>query len=48
MYTVKELIEVLKECQEDYGITIDALGMTFGVETVSIDLAEKTVVLFGE
>ena len=45
MYTVKELIEVLKDCPQDYKITAQALGM---VETVGIDFVEKTVDLFGE
>ena len=48
MYTVKELIEVLKDCPQDYKITTKALGMTFGVETIGIDFVEKTVDLFGE
>ena len=45
--TVKELIEALQQCPADYEITIQALDMTFGVETVGIDLVEKTVDLFG-
>ena len=46
--TVKELIEILKDCQQDHEITIKALGMTFGIETVGIDLVEKTVDIYGE
>ena len=48
MYTVKELIETLKQCPEDYEVTISALDMEFAVNVVGINHDTKTVDLFGE
>jgi predicted secreted protein len=43
MYTVKELIEALQHCPEDYKVFIDICGE---IEYVGIDDEEKTVNLF--
>ena len=48
MYTVKELIETLKQCPEDYEVLIHGTGEFLGIETVGIDNEEKTVDLFTE
>ena len=47
MYTVKELIEALQQCPEDYQILMcDDDGIYFGVNAVGIDHDEETVDLF--
>lgn len=52
MYTVKELIETLKECPEDYevqvikGSTGYGISHTYEIKTVGIDFNKKTVDLF--
>ena len=43
MYTVKELIEALQQCPEDYEVRIDGLD---SIETVGIAHAEESVDLF--
>jgi predicted secreted protein len=43
MYTVKELIEALQQCPEDYEVLIDICGE---IESVGIDDEAKTVNLF--
>ena len=48
MYTVKELIETLKQCPDDYEVTLNVPGMCLGIDSVGIDHEEKTVDLFGE
>ena len=48
MYTVKELIEALKECPEDSKVLIHAPGFVGDIESVGIDPDEKTVDLFAE
>jgi hypothetical protein len=46
MYTVKDLIEALKQCPEDYQVMVaTGLGFEF-VVTVGIDPKEKTVDLY--
>lgn len=52
MYTVKELLETLKQCPEDYIVQImkDSAGFsishTYEIKTVGINFNEKTVDLF--
>jgi hypothetical protein len=48
MYTVKELIEALKECPEDYEVACCTRfgGIGFSVEAVAIDEDTKTVELY--
>lgn len=47
MYTVKELIETLKQCPEDYEVLLcDDLGTYLKIEQVGIDHAEQDVTLF--
>lgn len=48
MFTVKELIEALKQCPEDYEVLIQTPGFMGGIESVGIDPDEKTVDLFAE
>ena len=48
MYTVKELIEDLQQCPQDYPVYIYADSTTFIIETVGIDPNEKEVGIFGE
>ncbi len=48
MYTVKELIETLKQCPEDYEVLIDTKTTIYQLEMVGIDHGEKTVDLFAE
>jgi hypothetical protein len=54
MYTVKELIETLKQCPEDYEVLMCsnpytfAIDQTNAIEQVGIDHGEKTVELFAE
>lgn len=45
MYTVKELIETLKQCPEDYEVRIYGLD---SIETVGINHVEESVDLFRE
>jgi hypothetical protein len=48
MYTVAELIETLKQCPQDYKVSVFSLyeGTGFIVEQLGIDHDEKTVTLF--
>lgn len=48
MYTVKELIETLKQCPQDYEVLLDADFAIFKIDTVGIDHEEETVDLFAE
>lgn len=49
MYTVKELIETLKQCPEDYEVLINYIEDIYSpIEEVGIDHKEKTVDLFAE
>lgn len=48
MYTVKELIEALSQCPENYAINIAMLGAAADVEQVGIDHNNETVVIFGK
>jgi hypothetical protein len=46
MYTVKELIEALKQCPEDYTISMCEEGEYFALMSIGIDNEERTVDLF--
>lgn len=47
MYTVKELIEALKKCPEDYKVVVGAHNLNdMEVDMVGIDHDEKVVGLF--
>ena len=47
MYTVKELIETLKECPEDYKVRIiDTEGFHQDINTIGIDFKNETIDLF--
>jgi hypothetical protein len=46
MYTVKELIEALQQCPQDYEVRICADCTIFDLESVGIDHDDKTVDLF--
>lgn len=46
MYTVKDLIEALKECPEDFHVMVHTDNGFQFVVTVGIDPKEKTVDLF--
>ena len=52
MYTVKELIETLKECPEDYAVQVVKgsagyrISHTYEIKMVGVDINEKTVDLF--
>lgn len=47
MYTVKELLEILKEVPEDYKVrTIDAEGFYLDITTIGFDPKNKTVDFF--
>lgn len=48
MYTVKELIEALKECPEDYKVQIVIDDWIENINSVSIDPINERVGLFGE
>ena len=49
MYTVKELIEALQQCPEDYEVMVtDTLGDTLCLDMVGIDNEKKNVNLFSE
>ena len=48
MYTVKELIEALKQCPQDYPVFINLGIEVYNIETVGIDNNEQTVDLFPE
>ena len=52
MYTVKELIEALKQCPEDYTVLMNIrdtyIDCRYDIETVGIDHNEQTVDLFSE
>ena len=48
MYTVKDLIEALKECPEEYPVMVHTDDGFRFVVTVGIDLKENTVDLFAE
>lgn len=46
-YTVKELIETLKQCPQDYPVEIASNGFFYGgIESVGIDNEGETVDLF--
>ena len=46
MYTVKELIETLKQCPEDYEVLFNDGYTVHSIEQVGIDNNEQTVDLF--
>lgn len=46
MYTVKELIEVLQKCPQDFEVLIRTETETSPIETIGIDHNENTVDLF--
>lgn len=46
MYTVAELIETLKQCPQDYTISMCEEGEFFAVMRVGIDNENRTVDLF--
>ncbi len=47
MYTVKELIDALSKCPEDYEVLMcDDLHIFYKIEEVGIDHNEKDVTLF--
>ena len=46
--TVKELIEALQECPQDYEVMVSAESKFLFLSTIGIDLNEKTVDLFTE
>ena len=46
MYTVKELIEALKQCPEDYDVTTIANDNLFSIDEIGINHGLKTVALF--
>ena len=46
MYTVKELIEALKQCPKNANVSIVVDGFEDSIESVGID--NNTVTLFGE
>ena len=52
MYTVKELIETLKECPEDYEVQVIKgsagyrISHTYEIKMVGVNINEKTVDLF--
>lgn len=47
MYTVKELIETLKQCPEDYEVEFtNNRGIFYTIDVVGIDHNDKTVTLF--
>lgn len=49
MYTVKELIETLKQCPEDYEVMVNYMEHIWSsIVSVGIDHEEKTVDLFTE
>lgn len=47
MYTVKDLIEILNKCPQDYKIMLQA-PIEKPLDTFAINLQEKAVYLFGE
>ena len=46
MYTVKELIEVLQKCPEDFEVLIRTETEVSPIETIGIDHNKNTVDLF--
>ena len=46
MYTVKELIEALSECPEDYEVHMTPDCMVFDIVSIGIDHNSQTVDLF--
>lgn len=48
MYTVKELIEALSQCPEDYVVLVDGHTEVYRLCQVGIDHDEKVVDLFAE
>jgi hypothetical protein len=50
MYTVKELIEALKQCPEDYEVVmnITSYALSASIDVVGIDHKDKVVDLFSE
>ena len=47
MYTVKDLIEILNNCPQDYKIMLEA-PMQKPLETYALNLQEKAVYLLGK
>jgi hypothetical protein len=48
MYTVKELIDALRQCPEDYQVKIYTASKVCDIDTVGIDLIKGSVDLFAE
>ena len=48
MYTVKELIEALSQCPEEYTVLMDIDWEIFQIEQVGIDHNKQTVDLFSQ
>jgi hypothetical protein len=49
MYTVKELIEALKQCPKDYTVKVCVFDHEWGdIEEIGIDHDHKEVELFAE
>lgn len=48
MYTVKELIDALSKCPEDYVIQVCADCTVFRLDAIGIDNVDHTVDLFAE
>ena len=46
MYTVKELIEILSQCPQDYGVQVYSANLIGSINTVGIDHNEQIVDLF--
>lgn len=48
MYTVKELIETLKQCPQDYEVIANTGDDIYTVFTIGIDHESKRVDIFGD
>lgn len=48
MYTVKELIDFLKQCPEDYKVYLCHNGIVSEIAEAGIDHSEEDVTLFAE
>ena len=48
MYTVKELIEALQQCPEDYEVLVDGQVEVYRIAQIGLDHDEKVVDLFAE
>lgn len=46
MYTVKELIDALRQCPEDYPVKIYTTDGRYDLDTLGIDLVQGSVDLF--